>query len=171
MNTINLFDIVSEIGVHGAFHLCRDHKEYEVEHNGYMVRFVAPSTPTNKIVVSHFSHFNVKYYSIVVGLLFDNDIMMIDNIVVGTETVPRANIWKVYEIFENTTKEVMKLIDVRFKNEPSKWDSLVEMLKMSDDEVDHWDIAEMVSPTFKSILEAELADRKLVKTRVTQKLF
>ena len=169
MNTINLNDFVSELGYTGTFTICKDAKEYSVEYKGSTLTFYGPQTD-DVIRVSTFSQFNKVYYSIVVGLMFEHDIRLIEYIRLGTERVNRVECWKVFDMFEESELDIIGIIDAKLKQSSSKWDSLVEMLK-NDDEIDHWDIGDMVSPTLKGILEAELANRKMVKTAATNTLF
>jgi hypothetical protein len=159
-------------------------KKYEVLINGQSITFIGPDiTPDfNRIYCERRNDTTVLYYTIVAGIMYNIlGIVLDDKIVVGSQVISifdyRLNetgidVIQTYKEFEqfldvvdsdNMSSKTAEFFEGDFINDgESAWDNLVEFLE-SQDVIDHEDIANFISPTFKQRLEAELQNRNMIK--------
>jgi len=150
---------------------CMNSKVYTVEVEGTPITFVGPSD--NRIIVPNRNKESELYYKIVAGLMFDHlDILIDDPIQIGSLRISRAEVWKAYDhylehiggvVTNNSDLLPKEMFESNFVIEGEhSWDALLDYLETSDS-LDHWDLAEFLTPTFKERLAAELTDRRMIK--------
>jgi hypothetical protein len=150
-------------------------KKYEVTVKNNLITFIGPeiSSDFNRIYCSSRNETTVLYYTIVAGLMYDvMDVLIDDPLVIGSKVISRSSIWKAYEEFEqhleisestNASAKSNEFFEGDFVSDSSSiWDNLVEYLE-NQEIVDHEDIAQFISPTFKQRIEAELQNRNMIK--------
>lgn len=154
----------------GQVYSCHNKKEYKVTLQGVNFTFYGPAN--GGIIVPNYNPATEYYYMIVAALLLDQfDILVDEDIQIGSRIFNRAKIWKQYEYFcdnlvavatNNANMIPKEVFESRFIGTgESAWDSLTDYLE-SMDNIDHYDIAEYITPTFKQRLEAELGQRGLI---------
>jgi hypothetical protein len=159
-------------------------KEYEVLINGKPITFIGPDvTPDfNRIYCERRNDTTVLYYALVAGIMYNKlGVVLDDKIVVGSQVISifdylqnetHLNVFQVYKEFEqfldavdsdNVAAKTIEFFEGDFVNDgESAWDNLVTYLE-NHDNIDHEDIANFISPTFKQRLEAELQNRNMIK--------
>jgi hypothetical protein len=159
-------------------------KEYEVIIKGQPITFIGPDvTPDfNRIYCERRNDTTVLYYTLVAGIMYNKLGVVLDNkIVIGSQIITIFNrqqtaagldVFQTYKEFEqfldavdsdNMSSKTAEFFEGDFINDgESAWDNLVTYLE-SQDIVDHEDIANFISPTFKQRLEAELQNRNMIK--------
>ena len=131
-----------------------------------------------------YNFFSEVYYCIVAGLMFEYEDILIDYIEIGSKRINRADIWRIYEEFENLVSNTMEvtqsnvkanfdsiITELATRNNISIWDALVEYLSASNDEYDYADVTDMVSSNLKAKINSELISRNLIKENKTNSLF
>jgi hypothetical protein len=168
------FLIKANYGVNGDVYACTNPKQYEVVIDGIPLSFIGPSD-TSLIVVNR-NMITELYYKVVIGLMFEYLDITIDNpFRIGSKVIDRATVWKVYDTFDikyATIKNQQSVISANLEStildavsdsiELSNFDKILAYLETATD-MDEYDIAELITPTMKERLMAELANKRMIK--------
>jgi hypothetical protein len=164
--------IINEMyGTGNVINQCTNPKIYTVKIGEVDFTFVAPSN--DKVTVANYNKSTENYYLVVAGLLLEHfDILVDDVIVIGSHNIHRAKAWKVYDDFLSSFELIQahnlgnwprESFESKFiATGESVWDNLLQYME-DVDQLDQYDIAEFITPTFKQRLESELVQRRLIK--------
>lgn len=166
--------IKANFGVNGDVYACTNPTQYTVTIDGVDVSFIGPSN-TSLTVVNH-NMVTELYYKVVIGLMFEYlDITVDSPFRVGAKFIDRADIWRVYDMFDikyATIKNQQSIVSANLETtildavsdsmELSNFDKILAYLESNPD-MDEHDIAELITPSMKDRLMAELINRRMIK--------
>jgi hypothetical protein len=87
-----------------SVHICENSTKYEIQIEDNLVEFFAPSIDGEVVTIKTemFTPETVWYYTVVSGILFCYHDVIVSEIRIGDNFIPRSSIWKNYVEFEHS---------------------------------------------------------------------